>query len=76
VILYDKLLRSGKISVDELKRVCSSLGTPITQQEIAELLKEYAKLQYIFYHSHRNGSIIESLFYESVAIATRAVFAG
>ena len=37
------IFRSGKISVDELQRVCSSLGTPITEQEITELLKEYAK---------------------------------
>lgn len=32
--------RSGKISVEELKSVCNALGTPITEQEIAELLKE------------------------------------
>ena len=33
-------IRSGTISVDELKSVCDSLGTPITEQEISELLRE------------------------------------
>lgn len=32
--------RSGSITVDELKAVCAELGTPITEKEIASLLKE------------------------------------
>jgi len=36
---YDKD-RSGSITVDELKAVCTELGTPISEEEIATLLKE------------------------------------
>lgn len=32
--------RSGSITVDELKAVCTELGTPISEEEIATLLKE------------------------------------
>ena len=32
--------RSAGISVDELKAVCSEMGTPVTDEEIVDLLKE------------------------------------
>ena len=32
--------RSGSVSVEELRAVCKELGSPITDEEVAELLKE------------------------------------